>query len=135
MLLDLLRRYWIKDTLKAFDDLKSSNKSVWSNISWYVKVCWFGKCIQYTINWDKTQILKEIASDKISVTKKSSFFFCELQLIQVLHLICDSYMSWITRFVSLKLCVGFSIFYSVPFLLKFLFLFNKMQELFDFKTS
>ena len=88
----------------AFDDLKSSNKSVWSNISWYVKVCWFGKCIQYTINWDKTQILKEIASDKINGTKKSSFFFCELQLIKVLLLICDSYMSWSTGLVSLKVC-------------------------------
>ena len=33
------------------------------------------------------------------------------------------------------LCVDFSIFDYVSFLLKFLFLFNKMHGLFDFKTS
>ena len=43
-------------------------------------------------------------------------------------------MSWSTSFVSLKLGVGFSIFDSVLFLLKFLFLFNKMDGLFDFKN-
>ena len=47
----------------------------------------------------------------------------------------DSYMTWNTSFVPLKLCVGFSIFHSVLFLLKFTFLFNKMHGLFDFKTS
>ena len=64
-----------------------------------------------------------------------SFFFRELQLITVLLLICDSYMSWSTSFVSLKLRVGFSIFHSVSFLLKFIFLFNKMHGHFDFNTS
>ena len=64
-----------------------------------------------------------------------SFFFRELQIITALLLIYNSYMSWNTRFVSLKLCVGFSIFDSLSFLLKFIFLFNKMHELFDFKTS
>ena len=39
-----------------------------------------------------------------------------------------------TRFVSLKLSVGISIFDSFPFLFKFIFLYNKMHELFDFKT-
>ena len=29
--------------------LKTSSKSVWSNIFWYVKVCIFWKCIQYTL--------------------------------------------------------------------------------------
>ena len=61
-----------------------------------------------------------------------SIFFCELQLITVLHLICDSYISWSTRFVSVELCVGFSIFDSILFLLKFIFLFG---GLFDLKTS
>ena len=49
-------------------------------------------------------------SDKINGTKMPSFFFRELQLITVLLLICDSYMIWSTKFASLKLCVGFSIF-------------------------
>ena len=64
-----------------------------------------------------------------------SVFFCKLQLITVLLLICASYMSWSTRFVSLKLCVGFSIFDFAWFLLKFIFLFSKMHGLFDFKTQ
>ena len=51
----------------------------------------------------------------------SSFFFRELQLITVLLIIRDSYMSWSKRFMSLKLCVGFSIFDSVSFLLSFTF--------------
>ena len=28
------------------------NKSVWSNVFWYVKVCLFWKCVQCTIHWD-----------------------------------------------------------------------------------
>ena len=31
--------FWhIRDTLKAFDDFKNKQKSVWSNVFWYVKV-------------------------------------------------------------------------------------------------
>ena len=54
-----------------------------------------------------------------------SFFFRELQLIAVLLLIRDSYMSWTIWFIPLKVSVGFSIFDSVSFLsnvlVKFLF--------------
>ena len=42
-----------------------------------------------------------------------SFFFRELQLITVLLLILSSYTSWSTKLISLVLCVGFSIFYTV----------------------
>ena len=42
-------------------------------------------------------------------------------------------MSWSTKFLSLKVFVGFFIFYSVSFLLKFTFLFNKKGGFFDFK--
>ena len=38
-------------------------------------------------------------------------------------------MSWSTRFISLKVFVTFSIFDSVTFLLKFIFLFDKMHGL------
>ena len=55
------------------------------------------------------------------VQKMPSFFFRELQLVTVLLLICDSYMGRSKSFVSLKLCVRFSIFDSVLFLLKFMF--------------
>ena len=75
-------------------------------------------------------MLKEISFRQIIRYKNAFFFFCELQLITVLLLICDSYMSWSTRFVSLNLCVAFSIFNSVWFLWKFIFLFNKMYGYF-----
>ena len=58
-----------------------------------------------------------------------SFFFCELQLITVVLLIHNSYTSWSTWFISLKLCVGYFTFDSVSFLLNFIFLFNKKHEL------
>ena len=79
-------------------------------------------------------MLKKFPSDKINGRKMLFFFFRELQLITVLLLIYGSYMNRSTRFVALKLCVGFSIFDSVSFLLKFIFLFNKIHGLFDFKT-
>ena len=52
-------------------------------------------------------------------TKNTLFFIRNLQLITVLLLICDSYMSCSTRFASLKLWVGFSICDSVSFLVEF----------------
>ena len=130
----MTKRYG-KDTLKAFNDFKNKQKSVWSNVFWYVKVCIFWKCIPYTIHWDKTQMLKKLPLDKKTVRKMPSFSFRELQLITVLFVICGSYKSWSTRFGSLKLCVWFLILDSVSFLSKFVFLFKKMHGLFDFKTS
>ena len=58
-----------------------------------------------------------------------SFFLSQVPTHHSFTLICDSYMCWSTRFVSLKLCVGFSVFDSDSFLLKFIFLFNKMHGL------
>ena len=54
--------------------LKTSNKSVWSNVFWYVKVYIFRKFIQYTINWDKTKLLKKIILGKANVTINALFF-------------------------------------------------------------
>ena len=124
----------VKDTLKAFDDFLKKQKIVWSNVFLYVKVCIFWKCIQYTTPWDKTQMLKKSPSDKTNGTKDVLFFSFSISNSSVLLLICDSYISWNARFVSLKLCVGVSTSTSVSFLLQFIFLFNKMHELFDFKT-
>ena len=42
--------------------LKTSNKSVWSNLFQYVKVYIFWKFIQYTIHSDETEILKKNSS-------------------------------------------------------------------------
>ena len=71
----------LKDTLKAFDDFKNKQKRVWSNVFWYIKVCIFWKCIQYTIHWDIAQILKTFPADKANGTEIPYFFFNELQLI------------------------------------------------------
>ena len=77
----------------------------------------------------KHKCLENSLWTKWMVQKMPSFFFCKLQLITVSLLICNSYMSWSTRFVYLKLRVGFSNFDNVSFLLKFIFLFNKMDFL------
>ena len=63
-----------KAALKAFDDFKSKQKSVWSNMFCFIKVCIFWVCIQFTIHWDKTQMLKKFLSDKINGTKNALFF-------------------------------------------------------------
>ena len=64
------------------------------------------------------------------VQKIPSFFFRELQLITVLLLIR-------TKAQGLFLHYVWDFPFSIPFrfLLKFIFLFNKMHGLFDFKTS
>ena len=130
-------KFGLKMHSKAFDDFKNKQKNVWSNVFWYVKVCifwnWFN--IQYTIYWDKTQMLRKFPLDKIKGTKNALFFLSgpptyhsfifHLRFLYELKL----------RFVSLKLRVRFSIFDSILFLLKFLFFFNKMHGLFHFKTS
>ena len=123
------------DTSKVFDDFKSKQRSVWSNVFWYVKLCIFWNCIQYTIYWNKRQKVKNIFFGQNKRYKKLLFFFREHKFITVLLLICDSYVSWSTMFVSLELRVGFSILDSILFLLKLIFLFNKKHGFFDFKTS
>ena len=91
------------------------------------------KFIQYTIHWDKTQMLKKkFLWTKQRLQKMLSFLFCKLQLITVLLLICNSYTSWSTWFISLKLSGEYSIFDSVSLLFNFIFLFNKKQGLIDF---
>ena len=77
-------------------------------------------------------MLRKFPSNKL---KMHSLFFRGRQLITVLLLIRDSYMSWSTMFISLKDFVGFSILYLVSFLIRFIFLLNKKHGLFGFKTS
>ena len=99
-----LSKSW-NDRLKASNDFKNKQKSVWRNAFWYSKVCILWKFIQYTIHGDETQMLKKNSFGQNKQYKKCSyFFFRELQLTTVSLLICDSCMSWNTRFVSLKLC-------------------------------
>ena len=89
-------KWHLKDTLKAFDDFKNKQKSVWSNVFWYLKAIHYNTHV-------KTQMLKNTNVKNTNVKKISfgqnkwykkipSFFFCELQLITVLLLISDFYM-------------------------------------------
>ena len=64
--------------LKAYDNFKNKQKSVWSKFFfWYVKARIFWKCIQYTIHWDKIRTLKKFPSDKISGTKHALFLLSQ----------------------------------------------------------
>ena len=113
--------------------LKTSNNSVWSIIFWYVELCIFWNCIQYTTHWDKTQILKKFPSDKINGTKNALFFLrapndhsfiFNLQfLYEMKHMLCLS-----------KKCVCEFPFWNLFLFYKSLLLFNKIHGLFDFKT-
>ena len=69
-----LSKSW-NDRLKASNDFKNKQKSVWRNAFWYSKVCIFWKFIQYTIHGDETQMLKKkIPSGKINSTKNVLIF-------------------------------------------------------------
>ena len=81
-------------------------------VFWYLKVCVLRKFTQHTMHWDKTQILKKFPSYNINVTKIVLFFSWWAPTPTVLFLICD--MSWNTRFVSLRLCVGLYHFQMIP---------------------
>ena len=59
------------DTPKALGDFKDKQKSAWSNVFWYINVRLFFKFIQYTIHWDKTQMLEQFPLDKINSTKNA----------------------------------------------------------------
>ena len=77
-------------------------------------------------------MLKKFPFGNINVTKNILFFFRYLQLItfnsRFLHELK-------TRFISLKLFVELSIFDSVSFSSKFIFLFNKKHGPFDFTSK
>ena len=111
--------------------LKTTNKYVWSNTFWYAEVNISWEFVQCTIHWDKTQILKKFLRAKGTFQIMHSFFFRELQLITVLLLICVFYMRWSKMFISLKVCVGFSIVVSISFLLTIIYLLNTKHGLFD----
>ena len=125
-----LRIHWRLSTI-----LETSNKSVWSYGFWYVKVCVFWNRIQYTIHWDKIQILQQFPSDKTNGTK-TAFFFLSRAPTHHSFIFNLRFLYDLNHKVHLsELCVGFVIFDSVSFLLKFIFSLIKMHGLFYFKTS
>ena len=79
-------------------------------------------------------MVKKFSSKKINGAKMPSFFLRELKLIEVLLLICNSYMSRRTRFFSPKLCGTFHFQFGFFFVKVYIF-FNKMHGVFDCKTS
>ena len=76
---------------------------------------------------------KNISLEKLNGTKNALFLL--LQAPTRHSFTFNLRFLYELNLVSRKLCVGFSIFESVSFLLKFIFLFNKMDRHFDFKTS
>ena len=129
-LLFLLPLKMLKDTPKTFDNFKKKQKSVGSKSKYILKFY----SIYYTLRI-KTSVKKISFGQNKLYKQMYSFFFPVLELIIVLFLICNCYMNWSTRFVSLKVCEGISIFDSVSFLLKFTFSFNKKHGLLSFKKS
>ena len=47
--LKLLIDFGLNVSFKNFDNFKNKQKSVWSNVFWYVKLCIFWKCVQHNI--------------------------------------------------------------------------------------
>ena len=97
--------------------LKSSNKSVWSNVFWYVKVCMLWKCIQYTIHWDKTEMLKEFSSNKINGAKNALFF-----LLRVLTRHSFTLNLWFLYQLKYKVCLSKSMCGIFHFRFRFVFI-------------
>ena len=94
----------------------------------------YSEIVFNTLYIEIKQILKKFPSDKINGTKNTLFFLSRVPTHDSFTLNLRFLYDLKQRFVSLKLYVGFSIFGAVSFLLKFIFLFNKMHGLFDFKT-
>ena len=125
-----------EDMLKAFNDFKNKQQKRTKKLFFDMYKYIYSESLFDTLyNAIKHKCSKKSFRQNKRYKNALFFFFRELQLIIVLLFICISYMSWSTTLISLKLCVAFSIFDSVLFLLKFIFLFNKKHGFFGFKTS
>ena len=74
--------------------------------------------IQYTIRCDKTSMLKKFPLDIINVARNLFFFLSRAPTHHSFTFNLRFLYELKHKFVSLKLCVGFSIFDSVLFLFK-----------------
>ena len=61
--------------------------------------------------------------------QKNALLFHDFQLIIVLLLICDACTSWITRFISLKLCEMFDLWFCLIFMKVYIFVQQKVLTL------
>ena len=111
--LDILRIHWRLSMI-----LKLSNKSVWSNVFWSVKVGILWKCIQYTTHWYKTNVKKNSFGQNKRykkcplfsfVSSNSRQFYFNLRILYKLkHKVCDSKTVrgiFHFRFVFAKVCI------------------------------
>ena len=108
-------KLYVKDTVKAFHGF--NNKQIF----WYVKNMYILKMYSIAIHWDKTYVKKLSFGQNKQFKKCPLLFFCELQLIIVLLLNCDSYMSWSTNFFSPKLCKIFQFQFRFVFVKVYIF--------------
>ena len=80
-------------------------------------------------------MLKNTPSDKINGRKNAFFFLSRAPNHHSFTLVLGFLYELKHKVHLSKTMFGISIFNSVPFLLKFIFLFDKMHELLDFKSS
>ena len=103
----------------VFSQLKNKHCNINIEVSFFLP---YSREILRTVHWDKTNVKKFSFGQNKRYKKMYSFSF---RSPNSSFLTGDSYMSWSTKFFSLKICVGFSIFDSVLILLNFIFLFNQ----------
>ena len=90
----------LKDIRKAFGDFKNKQqKFMKAYVFWYVKVSTFWKFIQYTIHWNKTQMLKKNFLGKLNGTKNALYFLSRAPPHH--SFTSNSYTSWNTQGLSL----------------------------------
>ena len=129
--------FFLKNTLKAFDDFKNKQKSVWSNVFCYVKVCILWKSVQYNIHLVKTQMLQKIPFDKINGTKSVLFFILQAPT----HHIFAFHFRFLYK-LKHKICPPKNVctIFHFRFFFVFIRFYTFVQQiytdgLFDFKTS
>ena len=108
--------FLFKDTLKTFNNFKTNENVFYLRIMYILKVYSI-----HSLYLDIKYKCYKISFDKINVTKNALFLFRELRRITVLLFIRDSYMSWSTRFLSLKLRVKFSFRFRFVFVNVYVF--------------
>ena len=123
-----LRIHWRLSTI-----LETSNESVWSNVFWYVKVCIFWECIQYSIPWHKKQFSKKFP--KINGTKNALFFLSRAPTHHI-FIFNLRFLYELKHKVRLSKTVRGIFHFRFRFvIIKVTLSFSKMHGLFDFKTS
>ena len=93
---------------------KANASSPWTS-------CWYVKVFTYSENVFNNKCFEKVPLDKIDVTKKALFFLSQAPTHHSFTSNSPFLYELKTRFVSLKECVGFSIFDSIWFLSMFMF--------------